>query len=399
MGTFTDNLLKLTEFPFSYSFIGVLVLIAGGKGLLSEEASLANLGPLLILMGFVATILSISDPVGRLQKAWLIGNEKMRVEESTQFRFVVYYKMHLLARLINYLKRERNLPLPPDSLPYLFNAMPIFRALLWRLVMLAKIPIFVVMTLLSNFQDYRNKNFARDLNMASTGFTDYTGDDYADLIDVFSKLGHPTLVRLTAKIVSLKRKTLETTWITREIDKITSMAYFMIVVATFTYAVLFVPNVIDKFVDAFQGTESAQNEQAQESEDAAVRNEHILPSKIIIGAFSFVALGVVLTILIKRARELRSKCLTTFRFLVLQNAIKIKRDTFERRLEEIRQFLVDGDWTLAEVEVDRLMEEYDDLVKKEWDVTKEKEISPEEIRSKDTEKKIMLTWKNGEMRE
>jgi hypothetical protein len=74
MGTFTDNLLKLTEFPFSYSFIGVLVLIAGGKGFLDEEASLANLGPLLILMGFVATTLSIIDPVGVIQKyVWLRG--------------------------------------------------------------------------------------------------------------------------------------------------------------------------------------------------------------------------------------------------------------------------------------------------------------------------------------
>ena len=29
MGTFTDNLLKHTEFPFSYSFIGLLALIFG----------------------------------------------------------------------------------------------------------------------------------------------------------------------------------------------------------------------------------------------------------------------------------------------------------------------------------------------------------------------------------
>jgi hypothetical protein len=43
------------------------------------------------------------------------------------------------------------------------------------------------------------------------------------------------------------------------------------------------------------------------------------------------------------------------------------------------------------------MKEYDDLVRKEWVVAEEKEISPEENKSKDTEKKIMLTWKNGGM--
>jgi hypothetical protein len=52
MGTFTDNLLKLTEFPFSYSLIGLLALIFG-QGLNVGEAALDALGPLLILMGFV----------------------------------------------------------------------------------------------------------------------------------------------------------------------------------------------------------------------------------------------------------------------------------------------------------------------------------------------------------
>jgi hypothetical protein len=52
MGTFTDNLLKLTEFPFSYSLIGLLALIFG-EGLNLDEPRLDTIGPLLILMGFV----------------------------------------------------------------------------------------------------------------------------------------------------------------------------------------------------------------------------------------------------------------------------------------------------------------------------------------------------------
>lgn len=410
MGTFTDNLLKLTEFPFSYSFIGVFVLIVGGKGLLNEETSLANLGPLLIVMGFVATTLSISDPVGRLQKAWLTRKEEIWVEETTFFGFSVHRKTALWRRLIKPLKVEVGTGRidDPGRLSPMLAQLPIFGPLFWELITLKKIPIYAVITLVSNFQDYRSEKFADALNMA-----DIQGSfDSSFVSNIFFKMGQETLVKLTAKIRSLKRKTLETTWITREIDKITSMFYFIIVVATFTYAVLLVPNVIDKFVDAFQGPEFGpihtvsseahlsglvQNEQTQDSEDAAVRDGHILTAKFIIGAFSFVALGAVLTILIKRARELASKCLTTFKFLVLQNAIKIKRDTFERRLEEIRQFLLDGDWTLAEVEVERLMEEYDNLVKKEWVVSKEEEITPQEIKPKDAEKKIMIKWKNGEM--
>jgi|SRR5215216_7753301 len=69
MGTLTDNLLKLTEFPFSYSLISLLTLIFLREGLLDQP--LEKLAPLLILMGFVATTLSIIDPLGALQKRLL----------------------------------------------------------------------------------------------------------------------------------------------------------------------------------------------------------------------------------------------------------------------------------------------------------------------------------------
>ena len=78
-------------------------------------------------------------------------------------------------------------------------------------------------------------------------------------------------------------------------------------------------------------------------------------------------------------------------------ATKKEKDAFDKSLEEIRQDLNNGDWTLAELSCQRVMKEYDDLVRKEWVVAEEKEINPEENKSKDTEKKIMLTWKDGGM--
>jgi hypothetical protein len=79
MGSLGDNLLKLIEFPFSYSLIGVLALTFGGKGLLNDEPSL---GPLLILMGFVATTLSITDPIGAFQKLFLNGFRNKTLPEN-----------------------------------------------------------------------------------------------------------------------------------------------------------------------------------------------------------------------------------------------------------------------------------------------------------------------------
>jgi hypothetical protein len=68
MGTVGDNLLKLTEFPFSYSFVGLLALMFGPGWNFGDEEFFNRLGPLLILMGFVATTLAITDPIGALQK-------------------------------------------------------------------------------------------------------------------------------------------------------------------------------------------------------------------------------------------------------------------------------------------------------------------------------------------
>jgi hypothetical protein len=45
MGEFTQNLLKLTEFPFSYSLIGLLTLVFG-HGMNLEEMSFTKIGPI-----------------------------------------------------------------------------------------------------------------------------------------------------------------------------------------------------------------------------------------------------------------------------------------------------------------------------------------------------------------
>jgi hypothetical protein len=102
MGTLGDNLLKLTEFPFSYSLISLLVLISGGGGLF-EDASLEKLGPLLILMGFVATTLSITDPIGALQKLYL-GSLISGLRSRDKLAFLIFIQFR--ARSFVEIKRE-----------------------------------------------------------------------------------------------------------------------------------------------------------------------------------------------------------------------------------------------------------------------------------------------------
>jgi hypothetical protein len=104
MGTLTDNLLKLTEFPFSYSLIGLLALIFG-QGLNLEEDTLAKLGPLIILMGFVATTLSITDPLGALQR-WLLRRGKLIFGHD----YFDYIKVRNRPNILRYLAKEEGIP-------------------------------------------------------------------------------------------------------------------------------------------------------------------------------------------------------------------------------------------------------------------------------------------------
>ena len=73
----------------------------------------------------------------------------------------------------------------------------------------------------------------------------------------------------------------------------------------------------------------------------------LLTSTIIL-AFSFLAIGPVSYMLSKRLRELKSKARTTFRFLVLLEAIKVQKTTFDKSLHGIEQYLTIGDWTMAD---------------------------------------------------
>lgn len=82
------------------------------------------------------------------------------------------------------------------------------------------IPIHVVMCLISNFQFYRNNNNEVTKYIDSLALSDA----------VFIKLKTVDREKLAVTIRSLKRKTVGTIWVSREIDKITSMGYFIRVV-------------------------------------------------------------------------------------------------------------------------------------------------------------------------
>jgi uncharacterized membrane protein YhaH (DUF805 family) len=176
---------------------------------------------------------------------------------------------------------------------------------------------------------------------------------------------------------------LQTTWVVREIDKITAMGYFVIVVSVFISAEFLIPDFLDeKVLKAFQddtitgdghqnATTTAANADGANATMETIRTDSIgtavgaisQPRTVII-LFSLIALGVVSYMVYKRLRELRLKAWTAFTFLLGLEAIKIEKSTFDKSLQEIEQYLDKGDWTMARYWMERVMNEYSDLVVK-----------------------------------
>lgn len=300
MSTLGDNLLKLTEFPFSYSLISLLVLISSpppedlslSSQQLNSNQTLSSLdeldssenelslltryGSLLIVMGFVATTLSITDPIGYLQKLFLLIGSTRNLRN---------WRIHSTKSRIDELGRQ----------------------------FVSTIPNAVI------------RSLARKPSL---------------------ELNTDVEVEIRHAMWSLILRTFRTKWIVREIDKTTAIAYFIVVVSIFVSAIIsdelfhtaFIEN---KILTTFQG-------------DPQVR--------YILLTFSIVAIGAVSYMLYKRLRDLRSNGETVFKYLVALDVIIIDKERFDKSLQIIERHLNDGDWTLADYWSTRVLQEYDAVV-------------------------------------
>ena len=68
------------------------------------------------------------------------------------------------------------------------------------------------------------------------------------------------LLRISWTILSIRDSTLRTIWVRREIDKITSMIYFIIVIVTFIIALFVIDDFEDRLLVIFQGGTGGGNQ-------------------------------------------------------------------------------------------------------------------------------------------
>jgi hypothetical protein len=138
----------------------------------------------------------------------------------------------------------------------------------------------------------------------------------------------------------LKEETVKTKWITAEIDRITALVYFIVVISVFIFTILLYQDFLQKFAQVFQNNEL---------------------TKLVIVILSFAALGFVSYMFKRRYDGLKGKAYTVFRYLAALEAIKEDRENFKASFEDIERRLDNNDWTMAEYLVKDVREDYQEV--------------------------------------
>jgi hypothetical protein len=324
MGEFTQNLLKLTEFPFSYSLMGLIALIFG-QGINPKDFS--QIGPLLILTGFLATTLSVCDPVGALQRV-IIKSRIPKIKESQGISTDPTTKngpTETITRdFLNTVIFGKRI-LRHFSIPYIF-AIGYSTEEIKRVIPWSRVKHWYEVVWL------RQRVGRRVVEPLTIG---------SDIIQSFAIIQERHgLEYIYMLLKGTKKDTIETKWVTAEIDRITALVYFIVTISVFIIAIVLLPDILHKFSQAFQDIESI---------------------RIGILILSILALGAVSYMSFLRIRSLLNKASIVFNYLVALEAIKTEKERFNPILQEIERYLNNNDWILSEYWVDRIQLEYTEV--------------------------------------
>lgn len=146
-----------------------------------------------------------------------------------------------------------------------------------------------------------------------------------DLVDIIRSIKSIDLLRIDGLLEGLKQQTLKTKWITAEIDRITALFYFIVIISLFIVATQVYPVFLEHFTQVLGNIES---------------------TRLVILIFSVLALSAVIIMVILRIRGLQEKAAIVFRYLTTLEAIKTDGAKFKTTLQDIERYLNDNDWTL-----------------------------------------------------
>lgn len=151
------------------------------------------------------------------------------------------------------------------------------------------------------------------------------------------KIGASELERIFDLLYGLGLRTIRSRWITAEVDRITALIYFVIVITVFIFAIYFISDFINIFVKAFNN------------------NEFVRPGMYVLASL---ALSGVSMILVIRIITLQSKTTIAFRYLTALETIKTDGINFMNPIQNIERYLDSNDWILSGYWLGRVESDY-----------------------------------------
>lgn len=193
MVDFISNLVKLSDYPFTYSLIALVLIINGHSLDLNALSNFEVLGPLLSLIGIMATVLSITDPFGHLIR-WILKTTFYSDSSDAEIlinKDVQFWDSHIGDSFLTD-------DMKPDEKRRHKRTNNIFKKFYDQLVMF-----------------------------------------FERLQYVFSQLAKSTLYYETISSYSyyLKLKSISTNWVSYEVDKIVSIIYFTVLLTAVLIAI------------------------------------------------------------------------------------------------------------------------------------------------------------------
>jgi hypothetical protein len=313
--------------------MGLLALIFGqGTNL---ELSLTKIGPLLILIGFVATTLSICDPVGELQQLIIKSHRLLRQPRE----IVISREDRASKEIYNFLRTT----IFGRDIPFHFFIPYIFAIIYSPEDMKRRFP-----------QDYGGSSYISSMFPGLKNKYEGVSRDWGQITQWYEgikKGGHVIgtvaasfynipLKEISNLLEDFKQETVKTKWITAEIDKITALIYFIVTISVFIVAIVTLPNLIHKFAQVFEDNESIR--------------KGLL-------AFSIIALAAVGYMLVRRILQLLDKASTVFMYLTALTAIKMDKEKFRPNLQDVESYLNSNDWPLAKYWINRIQKDYTEV--------------------------------------
>jgi hypothetical protein len=118
-----EDLIKLTDFPFAYSLTGLIIFMTFHKKIDLGNLPLNEFLPVLVFVGIIGTIISITDPFGRLTKLFILFSYKIIIRNN-----ILNQQLEGNKKLLMFLLKDQK-PQNSKKIQFLETSITVFSCL------------------------------------------------------------------------------------------------------------------------------------------------------------------------------------------------------------------------------------------------------------------------------